>query len=271
VVLPPTFDAWLLRCLERDPVRRFPTAGTAAMALAEIDPASVIPRAVAAGEPASAPQTVRPADDGAGPTRPSEPGVSGSFPTWQSSGEATTGTGRSLPAVTRVHVGGSGWPMPRRQVPAVFLSGLLVGVVLALALWVPRKVTDDANLVEQIQASRPSPAAASAEPPALDWAEMAPPTEPTRRGEAAEPSTAPASTAPDHHEPAQLGPAQLGPAPSGRPGPEADATQTPAAAASARSDAAAPAGAPRGEPPEAARPRVVAPRHVDPAPADNEP
>jgi hypothetical protein len=51
VELPPAFDAWMLRCIDRDPLKRFASAGAAVKALAQVlEPA---PRA--ALEPSPAP------------------------------------------------------------------------------------------------------------------------------------------------------------------------------------------------------------------------
>jgi serine/threonine-protein kinase len=213
VSLPPAFDAWLLKCIDRTPSQRFASAGVAVEELAGAfrrtpragAAAKTSPRAFAATEAFS------PAHTGAAVAAAPRPASKGK-----------SATAASIPGMASEHRSLAGGLPATPRKPWIGIAAISGAVVLGALIWVSigrQSSSDAANAA----AAAPAPAAALA-PPAPPPAAPAPPT------------AAPAAAAPAVA--AAAAPAEPIPAPA-----VSAAASSPAAtvsAAAAASDAAQP-------------------------------
>jgi hypothetical protein len=195
VVLPPAFDAWLLRCIDRDPSQRFPSAGAAIEALGRIyerAPRVAARASVPAARSSEKTQTFIAVDPAARAAAASSAPAAvpaaalGSVPAL-----SATKNRRSFPA--RMMTSPLHWAAIGAAGGVIALGGI---VWLATRAAAPSHPTNaQVEPASSVQAARPAPAPASSDPAASGAAAAATranaPTapEPSR----AEPSASPAS------------------------------------------------------------------------------
>jgi formylglycine-generating enzyme required for sulfatase activity/tRNA A-37 threonylcarbamoyl transferase component Bud32 len=159
-VLPAGFDAWFARCVDRDVAARFPEAGEAVRAFADLAPPDA-PCGVLVAAGQSSPSGPRGVGSGAGQRTPA------------SSPQATPGGGRASDAAAEnaaTMTAPSAVPL-KRPAP-IWLAAPILGVVALGAAWLIHRPRGEAP--PAARAPTATPASASARPAAAPPASTAP-------------------------------------------------------------------------------------------------